>query len=90
MKERALEGEISRGERAKVSLSLEVLDSTTNTLREVLKLVIEGAEVDDLSLAERKAKELYRTALNVWAKLKERQLVKSYGASRDDMAQSFY
>lgn len=90
MKERALEGEISRGERAKASLSLEVLDSTTNTLREVLKLVIEGAEVDDLSLAERKAKELYRTALNVWAKLKERQLVKSYGASRDDMTQSFY
>jgi len=90
MKGRALEGEISRGERAKASLSLEVLDSTTNTLREVLKLVIEGAEVDDLSLAERKAKELYRTALNVWAKLKERQLVKSYGASRDDMTQSFY
>ena len=90
MKERALEGEISRGERAKACLSLEVLDSTTNTLREVLKLVIEGAEVDDLSLAERKAKELYRTALNVWAKLKERQLVKSYGASRDDMTQSFY
>jgi hypothetical protein len=90
MKERALEGEISRGERAKACLSLEVLDSTTNTLREVLKLVIEGAEVDDLSLAERKAKELYRTALNVWAKLKERQLVKSYGASRDDMIQSFY
>jgi hypothetical protein len=51
MKGRALEGKISRGERAKVSLSLEVLDSTTNTLREVLKLVIEGAEVDDLILA---------------------------------------
>jgi len=89
MKGRALEDDISRDEKAKASLSLEVLDSTTNTLREVLKLVIEGAEVDDLSLAERKAKELYRIALNVWAKLKERQLVKSYGVSRDDMTQSF-
>jgi hypothetical protein len=62
------------------SLSLEVLDSATSSLKEVLKLMTEGAEVENLDLAERKAKELYKTALNVWAKLKERQLIKTYGA----------
>lgn len=56
-------------------LKLEVLDETTKTLREVLELVVKGAEVEDLNLAEKKAKELYRTALDVWAKLKERQLI---------------
>ncbi|MEM1624402.1 MAG: hypothetical protein QXP95_02240 [Candidatus Nezhaarchaeales archaeon] len=61
--------------KAYTSLRLELLDETTRTLREVLELVIKGAEVEDLNLAEKKAKELYRTALNVWAKLKERQLI---------------
>jgi hypothetical protein len=76
----------SRDEKVNAGLKIEVLDSTANILREVLKLVLEGAEVEDLSLAEKKAKELYRTALDVWAKLKERQLVKRYEASRVDKA----
>ncbi len=78
MREGALEGEALRHKKANAGLRLEVLDSTANTLREVLKLVIEGADVEDLSLAERKAKELYRTALDVWAKLRERRLVETY------------
>lgn len=60
--------------KACITLKLEVLDEATRTLREVLELMAKGAEVEDLNLAERKAKELYRTALDVWAKLKERQL----------------
>jgi len=71
-----------RNKKANAELRLEVLDSTTNTLKEVLKLVVEGAEVKDLGLAERKAKELYRTALDVWAKLKERQLMRTYEVPR--------
>jgi len=86
MRERALEGEASRDKKVDANLKLEVLDSTTNILREVLKLVVEGAEVEDLSLAERKAKELYRTALDVWAKLKERQLMRTYEVPRVDKA----
>jgi len=82
MEERSLEGGTLRDKKVKTGLDLEVLDLTTNTLKKVLKLVIEGADVEDLGLAERKAKELYRTALNVWAKLKERQLMKTYEASR--------
>jgi len=74
-----------RSGKVSTTLELDVLDSATSTLREVLKLVIEGAEVEDLSLAERKAKELYRTALDVWAKLKERQLMRTYDVSRVDV-----
>jgi len=78
MREKVLEDGALESGRARTSLKLEMLDTATNTLREVLKLVTEGAEVEDLSLAERKAKELYRTALGLWAKLKERRLMRTY------------
>ncbi|GEM_PF-3171416 len=85
MTKRSSGDEAPRSGKVSTTLELDVLDSATSTLREVLKLVIEGAEVEDLSLAERKAKELYRTALDVWAKLKERQLMRTYDVSRVDV-----
>jgi len=78
MTKEPLGDEVLKEEKAGASLKLEVLDLAASILREALELVIEGAEVEDLSLAERKAKELYRIALDVWAKLKEKRLMKIY------------